>query len=384
MNVFIGITPLCRKKSINNGDGISTYISMLINNKNYNEKVNLNYYTFGLNKSKINNNIYSYKVSYITYLLLGLLKFNLHLNIQNYKKKIIHAPDHRVPHSKEIVVSTIHDVIPIKYPKWENGLLRQIFFPILFRQAINRSDYIITPSQYSANEIIKYTKYPKERIAVIYHGINNLYFKNYHDDEKIITKNKYKIIGSYYLSVGTLQPRKNYDRLIDSYLALPKEIKRNNSLVIIGKPGWLCKDLIKRIKNLSVRENIFWLDYVPIEDLYILYAGATSLVFISLEEGFGLPILEAFASKIPVIASKSSSIEEIASNAALLVNPNDPREIKWAMQEIIVNNNLRNDLINRGSIRINDFNWDLAAEKTIAAYRKAINMGKKIDKRNTH
>ncbi len=377
MKIYLGITPLCRKKTINSGDGINTYISMLINNECY-KKIKPIYYSFGSNKQNLFNNIYLYKVSYLAYLFFSLIKLNKFFEIPTINKNdIIHAPDHRVPYSRGIVVSTIHDVIPIKHPEWEKSFFRRLIFPLIFRMAINRSDYIIAPSDYSANDIMRYTQYPKERISVIHHGIDNRYFKTYDDIKKIQIKNKYKIIGNYYLSVGTLQPRKNYNSLIDSYLMLPDSIKRKNSLVIIGKYGWLSEDLIARIKYLSETENILWLDYVPVEDLFILYAGAIGLVFLSLEEGFGLPILEAYASKIPVIASKASSIEEIAGDAAILVNPINTREISDAMLGIYDNPNLKKTLIEKGFDRVKTFNWDLAAQKTIQAYIKALELGKK-------
>jgi glycosyltransferase involved in cell wall biosynthesis len=197
---------------------------------------------------------------------------------------------------------------------------------------------------------------PEERIRVVYEACNGTYNIRHttYDIDKI--KKKYGIRGDYILAVGTREPRKNLQRVLEALNILVSQYP-SISLVVAGKFGWG-----QEISNFQL------LGYVPKEDLACLYAGAEVFVYPSLYEGFGLPILEAMSSGCPVVTSNVSSMPEVAGEAAVLVNPKSVKEIaggiKRAMKE-------RTELIKKGFARVKEFSWEKTARETLGVYQEA-------------
>jgi alpha-1,3-rhamnosyl/mannosyltransferase len=191
-------------------------------------------------------------------------------------------------------------------------------------------------------------------------------------EQKKQVLDKYNIKKKFLLTVGTLQPRKNLDRVLLAYQSLPKDILSEYQLVIVGKRGWECSELIKKILFLEKQGLIKWLEFIPFNDLRALYQSSTSLVFPSLSEGFGLPIIEGFASKTPVITSNIPSILEVAGNAAYFVNPTSVEEIQYAISSLINNTGLVKNLIEKGSDRAKLFTMEEMGNKTMLVYKQFI------------
>lgn len=180
-------------------------------------------------------------------------------------------------------------------------------------------------------------------------------------------KEKYNISSDFILFVGTIQPRKNLQRLIEAF---SKISKKNIILVIVGKKGWQYEEILEAPQNFGVSDRVKFLDFVPDEDLTALYKEAACFVLPSLYEGFGLPILEAMKYGCPVITSNVSSMPEASGDAALYVNPEDVDDIADKIEKLISDEKLRSDLVERGYKQIKKFSWEKTAKQTLEALEK--------------
>jgi glycosyltransferase involved in cell wall biosynthesis len=260
-------------------------------------------------------------------------------------------------------VVTIHDLIPMIF---EDQYLRNPFKKYTYyktiRQSIYKSDLIITDSKYSKQDIIKNFNVDEKKIKVIYLGVDKK-FKSISDADLIRNiKYKYKINGDYILGIGSNEPRKNFQTLLKSYEYIKERYNINEKLVIIGK-RWTKDDM-------NSYKDVIFTGYIDEEDLPIIYSGAKVFVYPSLYEGFGLPPLEAMACGTPVVASNATSIPEVVGQAGILVNPRDEKEIGEAIANVLKNNNLRQELIEKGFKRVKKFNWQKCIKELEEVYKE--------------
>ena len=282
---------------------------------------------------------------------------------------LFHATDHYIPKlHRTPVVATIMDVIGIRHPEWVNPSLRH-FKNALFKKAVGWADQIITISDYSAADIADWLGASAPKITSIPLGVSDDYFKPVAEDIKAATMAKYDLRPGYFISVGTLQPRKNVARIIQAHALLPVDIRKLHPLVVVGQNGWRTDELMVTLAQLEADGFGHWLKYVPRQDLFALLQCAQSLVFPSLYEGFGLPVLEGFASGIPVITSNTTSLPEVVGDAAVMVNPLSIEEIAHAMLQMVEQPEMRNSLINKGLMQAGKFTWQQTAQRTQDVYR---------------
>lgn len=283
---------------------------------------------------------------------------------------LFHAPDHHIPKLKRIpVVATIMDAIPLAHPKWVSSKLRR-FKNFSFRRSAHWCDRIITISEFSKHDIAEHFGIAPERIDVTPLGVNQAFFEKVSEDKINHVLQKYAARAASFVFVGTLQPRKNVRRIIEAHRSLPTTIQADHPLLIIGKYGWGDDALRQELYKLQRDGRGLWLENVPDVDLRPLLQSATALVYPSLYEGFGLPVLEGFASRIPVISSNATSIPEVAGDAALLVNPESVDEIAYAMERIAQDTALAQSLTLRGLERARMFTWERCAAQTLEVYRR--------------
>lgn len=260
------------------------------------------------------------------------------------------------------VITTIHDLTYILYPETISGNSRRRLEKDM-RHTIRQSDFIITVSKNSKREIIKYLNIDERKIAVVYNGVDEVYKKVLSSEEISAAKKKYNIPGKYLLYLGTLEPRKNIETIIKAYNCFKKSHKEEIKLVLAGKKGWLYESIFKLVKDFGIENEVIFTDYIDDADKAPLYQGAEIFLFPSLYEGFGIPVIEAMASRIPVITSNSSSLPEVAGNAAIMTDPLDYEKISDSIELILNEEGLREKMINEGIKQADKFNWDSSAEK---------------------
>ncbi|MEM6486640.1 MAG: glycosyltransferase family 1 protein, partial [Pseudomonadota bacterium] len=230
---------------------------------------------------------------------------------------------------------------------------------------------IITVSKFSRETIEEHFSIPASNIDVIPLGVDEKWFAEPSPALLAEVASRYGLPPSYLLFVGTLQPRKNLEGLIRAHEAIPSILREAYPLLIVGRVGWGVDALKRRLSSNSLT-HVRWLEYVDGADLPAIVALARALVLPSLAEGFGLPVLEAFAAGTAVIASNTTSIPEVAGSAALLVDPTSEDEIAGALQSVTEDDALIEDLEQRGRKRARLFTWDKTAELSVEAYRKLI------------
>lgn len=313
------------------------------------------------------------------------LKFSIHIGLHTllkipfnelnaYQKDIdlFFAPDHHIPLMKTVpVVATVMDTIPFIHPEWIPSRFRKLK-NFLFKKTILSADHIITISNYSKQDLINHLGISPDKISVVNLGVNEKFFQRIPEDKNKSILKKYTLKKDFFLFVGTLQPRKNIIRIIKAHRALPKEIKKKHPLVIVGQYGWNSQNLMDEIDIMSQNKDGMWLTYIEQEELYTLLQTALSLVYPSLYEGFGLPVIEAFASKCPVITSNITSLPEVAGNAALQVDPTSIEEIRHAMYRMTQDEALRETLKYAGSQRVKLYHWDKVAQEHLKIFKSLL------------
>jgi alpha-1,3-rhamnosyl/mannosyltransferase len=285
---------------------------------------------------------------------------------------LLHATDHLIPKYRSVpVVATLMDAIPFSHPEWTNSSFRSLKNG-LWRRAIGWADRVITISDYSKTELIKWAGVQPDKIDVISLGVDQRWFSEVTAAQCAGVRQAHGLPDTFFISVGTLQPRKNVLSTIQAHRALSPMQRKQYPLVIVGRAGWKCEDTLAMIEQDSRAETVRWLPQVTDQDLFVIVKMAHGLVFPSLAEGFGLPVLEAFAAQVPVITSDTTSLPEVAGDSAISVPPQDIEAIAEAMRQFIDDSALCQTLKQKGLKRARQFSWDTCADSTLAVYQKTL------------
>src|SRR5579872_155537 len=230
--------------------------------------------------------------------------------------------------SKVPYVVTIHDLSYLHFPELfkKNDLMQLTNWS---KYSIEKSTKIIVPSQTTKEDILKTYNVPESKISITYEGYDQDRFKPQPKTKINTLLKKYKIDNDYILFVGTLQPRKNIERLIEAFSTITPTFP-NLKLVIAGKKGWLYDSILEKVQKLNLQKKVIFTDFVQDEDLPALICGAKVYVNPSLWEGFGIPVIEAQACGVPTIASNTSSLPEITDHSAMIFDPTNVKDIASA------------------------------------------------------
>jgi len=269
--------------------------------------------------------------------------------------------------SKKII--TVHDLSFELYPSFFS-LKRQFWHKVINPQKLMSAfDKIIAVSQNTKNDLINYYEIQTNKIKVVYSGIDHELFqprdKNLPEFAQI--KAKYQLPEKFILFLGTLEPRKNITGIIEAFNLLKNNFSEfaDLNLVIAGEKGWGYKKIFDLAQRSPFTKQIFYLDYINRQDKPFLYNLAELFIFPSFYEGFGFPALEAQACGLPVIASSNSSFPEILGGSAFLVKPDQLEEIALAINQILTNSTLKQNLINKGLENVKRFSWQTCAQETL-------------------
>lgn len=285
---------------------------------------------------------------------------------------ILHATDHQIPNIKGVpVVATVMDAIPLIHPEWIRQNLKSLK-SWLFAKSVQKADHLITISQYSKLDLVEYLGIAPEKISVTPLGVDPVYFERIALDTRDAVLKKYNLEPGFFLFVGTLQPRKNLPTVLKAFNALPDAVRKAHPLIIVGRDGWANEDLLPQLRKLEERGEGQWLKYLHQSEVLALLQSAGALVFASLYEGFGLPVIEAFAAQCPVIASNTTSVPEVAADAAWSVDPKDVDSIRAAMLSVLNNSTLRAERVQLGLQRAREYTWQACARQTLAVYRDVL------------
>jgi glycosyltransferase involved in cell wall biosynthesis len=277
------------------------------------------------------------------------------------------------------VITTVHDVhwrrFPETFPTKDRWLM-ELFLPLTFR----RVAMVITDSRASRDDLVEFFRLPPDKVQVIYLAAEERFFEPLDDSERQKVLRRYGLQEGYVLFVGVLQPRKNLGRLLSAYATLMGQGAGDRGqvgneaplppLVVVGKLGWQTQTLRQLVSKLQLSERVWFIGYVPDEELPALYQGATVFAYPALWEGFGLPVLEAMASGVPVLTSATSSLREIAEGAAWLVDPLSVTSIADGLCQLLCDETLRAKLRQLGLERARQFSWRQTAEATLRVYEQ--------------
>lgn len=300
---------------------------------------------------------------------------------------VLHGTDNTLPYilpfyNKKMIV-TIHDTMFIRPLKRAilKPTLKQRFIDIYNKISIplsaKKASHIITVSEYSKQDIIKYLKVDENKITTIKEGVNEKY--RIIKDEKMIKriKERYNITKPYILATAASDLRKNTERVLEAFNIFNNIVEYKYQLVItsITQKELKTTNLPEKIKELNLEKHVVITGYVSDDDLILLYNGAFIFLFPSIWEGFGLQVLEAFACGVPVITSESTSLVEVAENSAYFVNPFSVDDIVRALLELEKNEAKRESLREKGLNRVKEFSWIKTAQQTLELYKKVADNG---------
>lgn len=267
-------------------------------------------------------------------------------------------------------LAVIHDVSFMHYPENFPFGLRN-YYHYFFPRFAQKATRIATVSEYSRNDIANQFNINTNNIDVVYNGSNEI-FNPLSKEEIIKTKQQYTKSSDFFIFVGALSPRKNVANLLLAFDIFKAKTKSNVKLVIVGEKMFKTNDIKDAYNNISSKDDIVFTGRMSPNQLKNLYGAALALTFVPYFEGFGIPIIEAMNCDTAVLTSNITSMPEIAGDAALLVDPNSIHSIADGMIKISTDSDLRNQLIEKGSIRRQKFSWDKTAKKLWESIEKII------------
>ena len=246
------------------------------------------------------------------------------------------------------------------------------YYRYFFPRFAEKASRIATVSEFSKKDIQERYQIPGNKIDVVYNGVSEM-FHPISLQEKTAIKEKYTQGQDYFIFIGALLPRKNLKNLFLAFEIFRKKTDFKHKLVIVGARKWWTRDIEKIFAHMKFKDEVVFVGRKSKEELNDLLAGASALTYVSYFEGFGVPILEAFRCDVPVITSNVSSMPEVAGNAALLADPFDPASIADAMQRIVSDPTVRDDLMKNASVVKKTFSWELSATLLWDSIEKILN-----------
>ncbi len=287
--------------------------------------------------------------------------YSLTTALKRVKADLFVSPDGYLSlNTKVPSLAVMHDLnfehYPQDIPKFASKHYRW-YFPKYAKKA----ERIATVSEFSKQDIIEQYSIVEDKIDVVYNGVNES-FKPIGEDEKSLVRNTYSQGSPYFVFVGSLHPRKNIKRLLEAFDSFKQEQLSDTKLLIVGEKYWWNKDISDAYEAMYNRADVIFTGRLENDNLNKVISASRAMTFVPYFEGFGIPILEAFACETAVICSNITSMPEVASDAGLLVDPFSVDSIKEGMLQLNSDDALRNSLIQKGKERLKDFSWDKTAE----------------------
>lgn len=281
---------------------------------------------------------------------------------------IYHGPNFFLPPFAGKKVATFHDLSPFKWTQCHDPV-KVRYLQKELRKTLDSADALITDSEFTRRELAEFSGWPLERIHAVPLASAHEFHPRSEAEIKPILARYNLVYQRYTLFVGTIEPRKNIISLLDAYSQLPTKLRQHCPLVLSGYRGWQSDVIHDRIKRAEREGWVRYLGFFPTDDLPDLYAGARLFAFPSLYEGFGLPVLEAMASGVPVVCSDSSSLPEVVGDVALMAEPMNVDALAENLRVGIENNEWREIAAKKSRLRALEFSWERCALATVNVYR---------------
>ncbi|MBN1561019.1 glycosyltransferase family 4 protein [candidate division KSB1 bacterium] len=286
---------------------------------------------------------------------------------------LFHSPISYIsPGVKIPYLLTVHDLryahFPDSYKK-----IRWQFLQYAIPHSLERAEKIIAVSNFTKNDVISSLGISPEKIVVIHEGIDaKLFSRHYDDAEAEQIRTRYQLPPQYILSVGHLEPRKNYVRLLKAFSILKHKVTALPAMVIVGKKNWRAEQVNKAIRRYRLQKEVLMLDFVDSPSLPFLYQNAVAFIAPSVFEGFGFTPLESMAAGVPVAAANTSSYPEICGDAALYFDPYSPEDMAEKIHQLLADAKLGHDLVQRGLANIQKWTWDACVSTTVKLYEHCL------------
>ncbi len=268
-------------------------------------------------------------------------------------------------------VTTVHDLSHIRYPQFHPPHLVE-WLERALPQSLDRADRIITVSDIVRNELLEHFDLPENKVHTVYEGVEARYMPRPESQTSALLSRFGLAHKQYVLHVATLEPRKGIEVLLDAWCLLPESLRRAFPLVMTGSSGWKNSAFLERIDALIASGTVFHLGYVPADDLPILFSGAAVFSYPSVYEGFGLPVLDAMSSGVPVICRAGTSMAEFSQGSCLLCDTGEPEELAVKLQFLLECQTERYEWGKKGIAQAAQFSWERCAAETTEIYRQIL------------
>jgi glycosyltransferase involved in cell wall biosynthesis len=295
------------------------------------------------------------------------------MDLRRERVDLFHAPHYVLPPltpCKSVV--TIHDCIHLRFPQYLPNRLGYVYARSSLWVATHRATRVLTVSETSKRDILRYFRVPESKIDVIYNAIDERLEAAPTDAELAQVQERYQLNDPFVLYAGNIKPHKNLERLIEAFNTLRRGGLEHVKLLIIGDEISKYASLRRTVHRYKLHKHVRFFGFVSDKTLASLYRLASVFVFPSLYEGFGLPPLEAMAAGTPVITSNVSSLPEVVGDAAILIDPYEPDEIAAAMRRVLTDAAVREDLRARGLARVKQFSWDRSVHRVREIYGEVL------------
>ncbi|MDH5405203.1 MAG: glycosyltransferase family 4 protein [Candidatus Aminicenantes bacterium] len=379
MRIAIDLRPALKK-----GTGVGTYVQNLVENLALIDQEN-RYYLFS---SSLRDRVPRERMSLPDNFFIK--DYRIPVRVLNYmwhkyrfppvdyligSVNISHSPHPLLmPAKKGKRIVTVHDLFFWTHPELTRGEIKRDYLTLAELHA-HQADAIIAVSEHTKKDIIQFLKVPENKVRVIYEGVAESFRHRLSSQSLALLRKQFSLDSDYLLFVGTIEPRKNLVNLLRAFQGLVKRGFKGLKLVIVGERGWHTEEFDRELQSPALKGRVLITGYLHPEQLVGLYQAARMLTYPSLAEGFGLPLVEAMASGIPVVSSNTSCIPEIVGDAAILVDPQRPDEIEQAICSLLTDSELTEKLTRRGLERSHRFSWKETAEQTLQLYQQLAGEG---------
>ena len=293
--------------------------------------------------------------------------------LQKNRIDLFHSPMSYIPLGVgRPAIVTIHDLRSFHFPD-NYGFLRGAYLARMIRRSVHRAVRIIAISEFTKNDMVEIFRIDPAKITVIHQGMDPMPFRRIYRDEQVqAIRKKYQLPSEYILSVGHLEPRKNYSRLIEAYAILKKRHKFFPDLVIVGRENWKYQEIYQTVARLQMERAVHFTHFVAADDLPAVYQQARAFISASIFEGFGFTPLEAMAAGIPVAVSRITSLPEIVGDAALLFDPLNAEDIALQLDRLVNDAELCAALVKKERENLSRFRWEDCFTKLTQVYNELL------------